>query len=70
VALFSLPFPAAAHVLVRIATTMGYDLPADGFGYSYETAFELASYFFASVAVVYLLRSISVLAWVWRLSRW
>lgn len=60
-ALLSLPFLTAAHVLVRIATMMGYDLPAEGFGYPYETAFELTSYLFASVALVYLLRSITAL---------
>jgi hypothetical protein len=60
-AILSLPFLVAAHVLVHGASAMGYDLPLDGFGYPYETAFELASYLVASVALLYLLRSIAVM---------
>ena len=60
-ALVSLPFLAGAHVLVRVAGWMGYDFPSEGFGYPYETAFELAGYLFASLALVYLLRVMTTL---------
>lgn len=57
--LLSLPFLAGAHLLVRIGIGLGLDLPAHGFGYPYETAFELSGYFFASLALVWLLRTVS-----------
>ena len=57
--LLSLPFLAGAHLLVLIGIGLGLDLPAHGFGYPYETAFELSGYFFASLALVWLLRTVS-----------
>jgi len=55
-ALLGLPFLVAAHVLVLVTRWLGSDFTADGFGYPYETAFELSSILFASLALVYLLR--------------
>ena len=61
VALLSMPALLGAHVVVHAARLLGADFTADGFGYPYETAFELASYLAASAALIYLLRSIVLL---------
>ena len=56
-ALLSIPFLLTAHLLVLLGTALGYGFEANGFGYPYETAFELSGYVFATVALLVLLRT-------------
>lgn len=55
-ALFSLPFLLVAHLLLLVGKTLGLVVNADGFGYSYETAFGLAGYFFGVLGLLAVLR--------------
>ena len=55
-ALFSLPFLLLAHLLLLVGKTLGLVVAADGFGYSYETAFGLAGYFFGVLGLLAVLR--------------
>ena len=55
-ALFSLPFLLVAHLLLLAGKTLGLVVSADGFGYSYETAFGLAGYFFGVLGLLAVLR--------------
>ena len=52
--LLSLPFLLLAHLMVLIQSGQ-----ADGFGYAYETAFGLGSYFLGSLGLLFVLRTVS-----------
>jgi hypothetical protein len=56
-ALLSLPFLSLAHVLLLLGRWLGHPFTPDGFGYPYETAFDLASYGFGCLGLLVMLRA-------------